>query len=216
MKQSLVLAILALSTAAAAPAARAQVAATSATAARTPARSAVRITPYVGYMMFGDYLSGPLGTSFSNRNGAVYGAQLGVSVTRDVSLVGNVGYARSSWDVRVPIVGGVSVGDASLLLYDAGLQYRVPMGGASRVTPLVQVGAGAIRYGVNSALLNTTSTKFAANAGVGVDVALGRSAGLTLMARDYIGKFDAPVSGVGVRGKVANSVALSAGVTLAF
>lgn len=177
---------------------------------------AVRLTPYAGYMMFGDYLTGPLGTSFSNANGPVYGAQLGVAVTRDVALVGNVGYARSSWDIRLPVIGGVSLGDASLLLYDAGVQYRVPVGGASRITPLVQVGAGAIRYGVNSTLFRTSTTKFAANAAVGVDVALGRGAGLTLMAKDYIGKFDAPGSGMGVQGKIANNVALSAGVTLAF
>jgi hypothetical protein len=35
--------------------------------------SVARLTPYVGYMTFGDYIDGPIGTRISNANSAVYG-----------------------------------------------------------------------------------------------------------------------------------------------
>src|SRR5215207_8846716 len=38
------------------------------------------VTPYAGYMVFGDFASGPLGTSLANAPAPVFGAQLGMRI----------------------------------------------------------------------------------------------------------------------------------------
>ena len=79
------------------------------------------VSPYVGYMVFGDYIKGPLGTSVSNAPSALYGTQVGLSLAPNLSLIGNVAYTTSDIKVGIPILGGVGVGNSSTLLYDAGL-----------------------------------------------------------------------------------------------
>jgi hypothetical protein len=178
------------------------------------------ITPYVGYMAFGDFLTGPLGTTLSTRNGAVYGAQLGMHITPNLSLVGNVGYSSSDLQVGVPILGGVSVGSAGVWLYDGDLQLDIPVGDArvSPITPFVQVGAGAIHYKIDAAnVVATHSTNFAFNAGVGFDYRVTPTMGLRLMAKDYIGKFDfKDATGFDVQGRTAQNWAITAGFAIGF
>src|SRR5207302_5465383 len=36
----------------------------------------LHVSPYAGYMVFGNYLSGPLGTSVSNAPAPIYGSQV--------------------------------------------------------------------------------------------------------------------------------------------
>ncbi|HET7585319.1 MAG TPA: outer membrane beta-barrel protein [Gemmatimonadaceae bacterium] len=191
--------------------------------AQAPVRSGVfHVTPYAGYMVFGDYFTGPLGVSLTNKSAPVFGAQLGVDVTRNVSVIGHVGYSRPDWAVSAPIVGSVGVGEAGLLLADGGLEFRLPVGGsagASAFTPVIQAGAGVIRHSIRNLPLDidATSTDFAGNVGAGVDLALSPHAGLRLMAKDYIGKLDVkPLEALGFESKVAHSIAFSAGVTLRF
>ena len=76
-------------------------------------------------MVFGNYLSGPLGTTLSNAPGMVYGTQVGLSLAPELSLVGNIGYTTSDMKVGIPFLGGVSVGHSSMLIYDAGLEYNL-------------------------------------------------------------------------------------------
>ena len=38
------------------------------------------VSPYAGYMVFGDFIKGPLGTSVSNAPAPIYGAQAGLSI----------------------------------------------------------------------------------------------------------------------------------------
>jgi opacity protein-like surface antigen len=131
--------------------------------------------------------------------------------------VGNVAYASSDLEVGLPVVGGLSVGKSSALLYDAGLRLSVPLsaGGASGISPFVQAGAGAMRQEIEVAPVSTRSTNFAYNVGAGVDVPLGPRLGLQLMAKDYIGKFDArEATAVNVDTKTTHNWALSAGVRL--
>src|SRR5439155_26628356 len=52
--------------------------ASSAAAQVSTPRTSLHVTPYAGYMVFGDYLKGPLGTSLTNAPGPIYGAQLGL------------------------------------------------------------------------------------------------------------------------------------------
>ena len=177
------------------------------------------LTPYAGYMVFGDYIKGPLGTSLSNAPAPVFGAQLGMRLAPNVSLVGNVATTSSDIKAGIPIIGGFSVAHSNLLLYDAGLQLDIPvttMGGTS-LSPFVQAGAGAIRYDITQSLLSAKATNFAANVGLGADVALGNGVGVRVMAKDYIGKFDfKDATFLDFSGETAHSFAFSAGLRLSF
>jgi hypothetical protein len=179
-----------------------------------------QVSPYVGYMIFGDYLKGPIGTSLSTKNGAVYGAQLGMNLTPSLSLLGNVGYSSSNLQIGVPILGGVSVGSSNVWLYDADLQLSMPRGkaqGSLPVSPFVQVGAGAMTVKLSNGLINTSGTNFTGNAGVGVDIAAARNIDVRLMAKDYIGRFNfKDATGLGIQGNTANNIALTGGVRIAF
>ena len=184
-------------------------------AAQQPStRPVYTLTPYAGYMVFGDFLEGPIGATLSNANGAVYGLQVGVNLTRNLALVGNVARATADLEVGVPFLGGVSVGHSSAWLYDGGIQLSAPVGA---LTPFVQVGAGAIRHDVENGPVETDATNLAVNAGVGADIAFARNLGLRLMVKDYIGKFDfKEASQLNVDGKRSHSWALSAGLKLGF
>jgi opacity protein-like surface antigen len=172
-------------------------------------------------MIFGDYLRGPLGTSLSNKNGAIYGAQVGIDITPNLALVGNVAHSSSDLEVGAPIVGGFGVGNSSLWLYDGNLQLKLPAG-ENRVlpiTPFVQVGAGAMHYNVNAlSVVRTNATNFAFNAGAGFDYNVTPGIGLRVMAKDYIGKFNfRQATSLGnIEGRTAHSFALTAGLNVGF
>lgn len=189
--------------------------------AGAPAASATvfEATPYVGYIVFGDYLSGPLGTSLSNAPAAVYGAQLGMKLAPNLSIIGNLATATSDLQAGIPFLGGVSVAHSSVVLYDAGLQLDFPLTTmmGTNLSPFVQAGAGAMRYEITQSFITTHSTNFAANVGAGADIALGRGVGLRLMAKDYIGKFDfQDATLVDVTTNTSQTFTLSAGLRLSF
>jgi len=180
-----------------------------------------QITPYTGYMIFGDLVDGPLGTSVRSAGGALYGAQLGMKIAPSLALVGNVAYSSGDLQVGIPFLGGISVGKSRALLTDASLQLDIPMppSGGLGLAPFVQAGVGAIRYDIDlgASLLQTRATNFAGNVGVGADLPLGRTAALRFMAKDYIGKFDLKeATYLDVGGKTTHNWALSAGVRLDF
>lgn len=197
-------------------------AATAADAQQTDSRSpswGIELAPYAGYMIFGNYLEGPLGTSISNAGGAVFGAQLGVRLSRHLSVIGNLGHANADLRVGVPLLGGISIGSSSVWLYDGGLQLGLPArSSATRsIAPFVQLGAGALHHTVRAAFIETSATNFAANVGLGADLEVSRNVGLRLLAKDYVGKFDfKEATMLPVDGKLAHNVTLSAGVSLSF
>ncbi|HEU4720727.1 MAG TPA: outer membrane beta-barrel protein [Gemmatimonadaceae bacterium] len=184
-----------------------------------PSGKAFDLTPYVGYMVFGDLVSGPLGTSLTNAPAPVYGAQLGMRLAPSVSLVGNIATTSSDIEAGIPFLGGFSVARSTMLLYDGGLQLDIPVTtiAGTRMSPFLQAGAGAIRYDISQSFVNTKATNFAANVGLGADVGIGNNIGVRLMAKDYIGKFDfKDATFIDFEGKTAHNFAFSAGLRLSF
>lgn len=179
----------------------------------------IDLAPYAGYMIFGDIARGPLGTSVSNANGSVLGAQLGLRLAPGVTLVGNVARASTDLQIGAPFLGSVSVGGDAMWMFDGGLQLGMPLaGGLLPVSPFLQVGAGAVRHEVESMGLKSNATNFAWNVGAGLDLALAPNLGLRLMAKDYVGKFDIrEATGFDVdAAETMHNVALSAGLRLSF
>ncbi len=154
--------------------------------------SIARVTPYVGYMHFGSYVDGPLGTSVRNEGAPIYGAQLGIDLTDNIAFVGHIGYSDSNLEVGLPILGGLNVADSKMLLYDAGLQLRLPQVNSlgTGLAPFVEGGAGAMRTEIGAGSLKTQSTSLAFNYGGGVDLQVSKGIGLRAMAKDYVGRFD--------------------------
>jgi hypothetical protein len=186
-----------------------------------PAASArpalIELTPYAGVVRFGTLAEGPLGSSLRPALAPVGGAQAAVHLTPALSLVGNVAYGRGDLQVGVPLLGGLDIGGTSAWLYDAGLEYALRATEGSPIVPFVQAGGGAITQRLSVGPLATTRTNAAFNAGAGVDIALGRGVGVRLLAKDYVGRFDAgQVGDLRLRGDVAHNLAFTAGLRLAF
>ncbi|HEX6051197.1 MAG TPA: outer membrane beta-barrel protein [Gemmatimonadaceae bacterium] len=175
------------------------------------------VSPYAGYMMFGKLFEGPIGTSISTGSGPVYGAQAKLMMSKNVAIYGNIGYASSDLEIGIPILGGLDVGTSKALMYDGGVELKIPMAQSTVVSPFLQGGVGAMRYEVESGFLNTTATNVTYNVGGGVDVQLMPNLGLRLMAKDYIGKFDfKEATSFDLNGKTTNNVALTVGLNLGF
>jgi hypothetical protein len=182
-------------------------------AAQTSPR--IEVTPYAGYMVFGDFVKGPLGTSISNAGGALLGAQLGVVLTPNVAVVGNA--ARASGDIAlgIPFLDGITVGSSSAWMVDGALQLSMPLTGRA-LTPFVQLGAGAMRHEVKIGL-STDATNFVGTVGAGADFSLTRAIGLRVMAKDYIGRFDVrEATTVDYQPEIAHNFGFSAGLKIAF
>lgn len=176
------------------------------------------ISPYAGYMMFGDIVDGPLGTSLSSSSGSVFGVQGNLPLGSTLSVVGNVAYSEPQLKFGVPILGGINFGKSQVWIYDAGLQFSAPsLRGQRSITPFAQVGAGGMRYDVTVAGINRKASNLAFNAGLGADIPLADNLGLRLFAKDYIGKFDInEAAGIDYDAKTSHNIALTAGVKLQF
>jgi opacity protein-like surface antigen len=198
-------------------AAAAALASASVAGAQVAKPTTVELTPYVGYMVFGTYLNGPIGTSISNTNSALYGAQLGVPLSSTISVIGNFGYAKSDMKVGIPFFNGFSIGSSDVFLYDGGLQLRLPMQTQTIISPFVQGGVGAVHYNVENSLLQSKSTNLAYNVGGGLDFNLTPNFGVRAMVKDYIGKFDfKEAAQVDVASDWSHNVALTFGIKMSF
>lgn len=179
--------------------------------------SRIEVTPYAGYMLFGDFVKGPLGTSISNAGGALVGAQLGIALTPNVAMVGNAARASGDINLGIPFVNGITVGSSSAWMFDGALQLSMPLPGrAISFTPFVQLGAGAMRHNVKIGL-STDATNFVGTVGAGADFGLTRAIAVRLMAKDYIGRFDVrEATTLDYQPKIAHNIGLSAGLKIAF
>jgi hypothetical protein len=185
----------------------------------TPTPTVFEVTPYAGYMLFGDYLSGPLGTSVTNSPAPVVGAQLGMKIAPNLSLIGNLATASGDIQAGIPFVGGVSIAHSRVVLADAGLQLDFPlttMMGAN-FSPFVQAGAGQMRYSITQSFVTTQANNWAGNVGLGADIGVGNGVGIRLMAKDYIGQFNAQqATMLNLNTNTTQNFAFSAGLRFSF
>jgi hypothetical protein len=184
-----------------------------------PSPARIQLVPSVGYFTFGTYFTGPAGIRFSNQDGLAYGGQLAVTLWRNLSLVGSVLRGSSDWSFEsVPLVGRISIGGASLLLYDAGLRFSQPLGASSPIAVVGQVTAGAIRYSVEHPLLTGAATNVAVSVGAGIAGRLKGRINLHLLAKDYIASFRSvdDAAAFGVEGQRAHTLGALVGIGIGF
>lgn len=177
------------------------------------------ISPYAGYMTFGQIIDGPLSTSLKSSAAPVYGLQLNLPLGSTLSIVGNVAYTEPNLSIGIPIIGDMSFGKSDVWIYDGGLQLSAPGYGTGDrgIFPFVQGGVGAMKYDVQVSGTSRNATNTAWNAGVGVDIPVMQNFGLRLLAKDYIGKFDFnQATSLDVDAKTSHNIALTAGLRLGF
>ena len=187
--------------------------------AGTPSLPLAEVSPYIGYFMASNIAEGPLGTSLTSGSGALYGAQVRIPLVPALAVIGNFGYSTGKLTFGVPILGGVSFGDAKTFLYDGGIQLSAPAlaRGTKALVPFVQAGVGGVRREIAAGGLTSTSTNLAWNAGFGADMQIVPGIGVRVLMKDYIGKFDIrEATGLDIDSRTMNDWALSVGVNLSF
>jgi Outer membrane protein beta-barrel domain len=152
--------------------------------------SVFSLTPYVGYVAYGDHFETASGAEFTNDNGAIYGVQLGIDMTPNLALVGNFGYSRTNWEFEFNSGADQFAGDVGVWLYDGNLQLKFPFAaGVGTFSPFAQAGVGAIKFTADRNDFDADgTTNVAFNAGLGADFNVG-ALGLRFMVKDYISSF---------------------------
>jgi hypothetical protein len=185
--------------------------------------SVLSVTPYAGYMKFGELARVDANTQLSHKNGPLYGAQASLDVTRNLAFVGNFAYSKTQRTFGDGLGGAqdLSVGDVGFWLYDGNVELKAPLGvRAATFTPIVQAGVGQVRYSSDANDLSPATTSTAFNAGLGADFTV-RAVGVRVMAKDYVTSLDwNRAENVRLRDNVKNNVAhnlaFTAGLKLAF
>lgn len=194
----------------------------------TGRQSTFSVTPYAGYMFFGDLAERQGGTDLTNDDAFMFGAQGKIRMTSRWAVYGNAAYAKTNFqeEVEGSSTAIPTSGDIGYFLGDVGLQYSLPFSFAGgNVAPFVQGGIGAVKYSPDVDDVNADgTTNVAFNAGVGLDVNAG-PIGLQLMLKDYVtsldwrdvkGTIDNQDDGDFDSSKVANNLALTLGVRINF
>ena len=60
--------------------------------------SVFSITPYVGYMVWGDFFETANGLEYTQDNSGMFGAEASLDIGKAVSLVGNFGYSKTNFE----------------------------------------------------------------------------------------------------------------------
>lgn len=196
----------------------------------TGGESTFSLTPYAGYMFFGNLADVGPNTTLTNDDSWLAGAQAKVRMTSRWSVVLNGAYSKSDFQTVTAVPGQTTttnVGEIGYWLGDVGLEYRTPFrfrNGA--VSPFLQAGVGAVRYTADANDLgsdNTTNVQF--NFGGGLDIDAG-PVGFQLMVKDYVTSLDWDnlrgvnygdiATGDADRSSIANNIALTAGIRINF
>ena len=185
--------------------------------AEAQGRAAARLTPYVGFLSSGSIANGPFGFEVGNAGAPLYGLQLGINLTPNIAVVGNIGYSDTELEAGLPIIGGYGFGDSKVLMYDGGVQLRFPAvtRAGTGMVPFVEGGVGAIRHDISVGPVTTHSTNLAFTAGGGVDLQLTNALGVRLMAKDHMSRFDyGEAIGLANEGRRAHNWVLGIGLNL--
>ncbi len=157
----------------------------------TAGQSSFYVSPYVGYMWFGDLFEFGDDIEYTNDNGVFFGGQIGVSFSPNFSLIGNIARAKTNFELQPNDAPNQRVSDdLAIFLYDANLQFRVPfianrMG--SWIAPVGQIGVGAMKYTFDTDdIASDGDTNVAFNFGLGADFQLMKAIGARIMIKDYI------------------------------
>ena len=158
--------------------------------------SVFTISPYVGYVNYGNWFKTSNDVKYTNKNGALYGAQASFDLGRVVSIGGNFGYSRTRWQFQRDATGtandvNIDLNKVGVWLYDGDITLKVPYNlGMTSLAPFVQGGIGGMRFTLDDNNFSTQnrSSKVAYNYGLGTDVKFG-GGGVRLMAKDYISSF---------------------------
>ena len=157
------------------------------------------VSPYAGYVTFGELADLGGDAEFSLEDGFLFGGQAGFSFSPNVAIIGNLGYTKSKF-VAKDIATGTGNEDINLFnnqdlgvfMYDATLQLKLPFLAnslGSNIAPFVQAGVGQVRYSYDVDDIfddSQTETNLYIPVGVGVDVNVRPRLGLRFMVRDHI------------------------------
>lgn len=194
----------------------------------TSGQSSFYLSPYVGYVWYGDLFKFADGTEQTLDNGAQYGVQAGVSFSPNFSLIGNFGWNKSHFELendQFTTPDNRQSSDLAVMLFDGNLQFRLPfianrMG--SWLAPVGQVGVGAIKYTFDrDDVFSKGKTDIAFNFGVGADFQLMKAIGARVMIKDYITSLawenlDGVTFDDNVKDNVAHNWALTFGLNFGF
>jgi opacity protein-like surface antigen len=153
--------------------------------------SVFSITPYVGYVIWGDFFETQNGLEYTQDNSGMFGAEATIDIGRAVSLVGNFGYSKTNFEFErggnAPQEFAASQ-EVGTFLYDGGLRFRLPFtNGMTSFAPYLQLGAGAVRYSFDTDDFNAegTTTNVAYHAAVGTTFKV-MGLGVRGEVKDYI------------------------------
>ena len=157
----------------------------------TSGQSSFYVSPYAGYMWFGDLFDFGNDVELTTDNAALFGVQAGVSFSPNISLIGNFGRAKTNFELQSDSDPDQRIDDdMAIFFYDANLQFRLPfianrMG--SWLAPVAQVGVGAMKYTFDTDdVASDGDTNVAFNFGIGADFQLMKAIGARIMIKDYI------------------------------
>jgi opacity protein-like surface antigen len=157
----------------------------------TSGQSSFYVSPYIGYMFFGDLFDFGGDVEYTNDDAMFFGAQLGVSFSPNFSLIGNVARAKTNFELQPANEPDERISDdMAVFFYDANLQFRLPFIAnrvGSWIAPVAQIGVGAMKYTFDTDdIASDGDTNVAFNFGIGADFQLMKAIGARIMIKDYI------------------------------
>ena len=196
----------------------------------TAGHGAFYLSPYAGYIAYGDLSKFSGGATLSNKDGGIYGVQAGYSFSPNFALLANAGYNKSKFTFEQPGSGTTNnvnlSGNIGVFLYDADVQFRLPIVAnriGSTIAPFAQLGAGAIRYTLDADNFNSkgATTNVAFTGGLGVDFQVQKYMGIRLLAKDYVTslafkELDDVDNAIRADKKLSNNFAITAGLNFGF
>ncbi len=171
------------------------------------------VAPAAGYLVPGDIARGPLRTALRTADAAMFSATAALRIAGPASLYAGAAFSDSDLEVGIPIIGGVALTTARMLVLDGGIQLR----GSGANAPLVQLGVGSMRYRFATGPVDVTADNVVATAALGYDLALAPGFGIRLLAKDWVGRFDSSDAIlIDAPGRTAHNIAFTAGLRFAF